>query len=246
MFATLNLRKFALGLALTFTSTLAGTTASAALIDIDFSPGNGPAQVGAAVFGSAGDIWNNLTANSATTLALNDVAGNPTAVNITYSMNFGGSNAAGSAMDAATTNLMTDYGAFNGKRIVIAGLAPSTAYQLALYGAGDQNALNGAANGGQGTTFTILPSAQALTTGVNTGTPTLGDRKISDGAGVAYVLLAATSSAAGILNVDVTYNSTSFSTAPVNGFQLQTVPEPTTLGAIAAGVAVFIRRRRSV
>jgi hypothetical protein len=193
--------------------------ATATLVDVDFSPGAGPAQSGAAVLGSAGDIWNNVTGSSGTAVALNDVTGAATSVTLTYSSNFGGSNAA------------------------------SSAYQIALYGAGDQNTLNGAANGGQGTLFTILqtpsPTVFGTTTEVNPSAPTTGDRKISDGAGVAYVLLTANSDATGMLKVNVNYNSTSFSTAPVNGFQIQAVPEPTSMMLIGiGGIGLCLFRRK--
>lgn len=223
--------------------------ATATLVDVDFSPGAGPAQSGAAVLGSAGDIWNNIGAGSGTAVALNDVTGAATTVTLTYSSNFGGSNAGGSAMDAATSNLMQDYLAMNGLSFTIAGLSPSSAYQIALYGAGDQNSLNGAANGGQGTLFTILqtpsPTVFGTTSEVNPSAPTTGDRKISDGPGVAYVLLTANSDATGALKVNVNYNSTSFSTAPVNGFQIQAVPEPTSLVLVGiGGIGLCLLRRK--
>ena len=154
-------------------------------------------------------------------------------------------------MDAATTNLMQDWFGFNGKVLTIDGLSPSTAYQLALYGAGDQNSLNGQPNGGQGTLFTIVQSptnVQGFSTEVNPGAPTTGDRKISDGPGVAYTLLTANSDATGEMKINVNYYSTSFSTAPVNGFQIQSaVPEPTSLVLIGiGGAAMFLARRRKV
>src|SRR5215467_8823924 len=89
---------FAVVAAMVFTA-----QATASLIDVDFSPGAGPAQSGAAVLGSAGDIWNNLTAGSGTAVALNDVTGAATSVNLTFSSNFGGNDAGNSPMDAATS-----------------------------------------------------------------------------------------------------------------------------------------------
>jgi hypothetical protein len=222
--------------------------ASATLVDVDFSPGAGPAQSGAAVLGSAGDIWNNITGSSDTAVALNDVSGSATSVTLTYSSNFGGNDAGNSPMDAATSNLMQDYLAMNGLTFTIGGLTPSSAYQIALYGAGNQNTLNGQPNGGQGTLFTILqtpsPTVFGTTTEVNPSAPTTGDRKISDGPGVAYVLLTANSDATGALKVNVNYNSTSFSTAPVNGFQIQAVPEPTSFVLVGIGGACLCLLRR--
>ena len=138
-------------------STMA-TCALAALIDVDFSPGGSPAQSGAAVLGTAGDVWNNFTAGSGTAAVLNDTTGTPTTATLTFTENFGGNNTAGSPMDAATTNLMQDYGGFNGTTIAIAGLSPSTSYTLALYGAGDQAA------GDQGTKFTLPGGVIGMTT----------------------------------------------------------------------------------
>ena len=111
--------------------------------------------------------------------------------------------------------------------------------------------MNGNANGGQGTLFTIRSITesngfQGFTTEVNPSAPTTGDRKISDGPGVAYVLLTANSDATGELKVNVNYNSTSFSTAPVNGFQIvEAVPEPTSMCLLGiGGVAMFLVRRK--
>jgi hypothetical protein len=247
-----SIRRFAVVLFAVVVAVIFASQASATLVDVDFSPGAGPAQSGAAVLGSAGDLWNNLTAGSGTAVALTDVTGAATAVTLTYSSGFGGSNAGGSVMDAGTSNLMQDYLAMNGLTFTIGGLTPSSSYKIALYGAGDQNSLNGGATGGQGTLFTILqtpsPTVFGTTTEVNPAAPTTGDRKLSDGPGVAYVLLTANSDATGALKVNVNYNSSSFSTAPVNGFQIvEAVPEPASMCLLGiGGVAMFLVRRRKV
>ncbi len=212
--------------------------AKATLIDVDYSPGNGPAQSGAAVLGASGDVWNNLS-NSGTNVVLNDSTGTPTSATLTWAMNFGALDTGGSPMDAGTTNLMEDYGGFNGTTITIAGLSPATKYQLVLYGAGDQT------GGDQGTTFTIPqtggPSLVGLTSETFSGS---GDRRISDGPGVAYTVLNPLSDATGKININVSYNSSHFSTAPVNGFQLATVPEPASMALLAIGGTALLARRR--
>ena len=214
--------------------------ASAAIIDVQFDPGNAGAQSGAAVLGSAGDIWNNLTGGTGAAVVLNDVTGTATSVKLTWTENFGGLNAAGSPMDAGTTNLMQGYGGFNGTTLAITGLTPSTNYQLALYGAGDQAA------GDQGTKFTIPQTGPSV---VGTTTETFaatGDRKLSDGAGVAYTLLSASSDASGNMSINIAFNSSHFSTAPVNGLQIASaaVPEPASLGLLGMSAVTLIGRRR--
>ena len=211
-------------------------SASAVLISVDFSPGGGPVQTGAAVFGAAGDVWNGLAGGSGAGVPLVDSTGAASGAAITYSSNFGGLQAGGSPMDAGTAPLMTDYLAMDGKLTTVSGLAPNTTYDLAFYGAGDQAA------GDQGTTFILPGNIQSFTTETFAAT---GSRRLSDGAGVAYTLMSETSDASGNIQFFVTFHSTHFGTAPVNGFQIQTaVPEPAT-GVVLAGAGLALVARRS-
>ena len=59
-----SIRHFAVIVFALVVAAIFASQASATLVDVDFSPGGGAIQSGAAALGSAGDIWNNLTAAS--------------------------------------------------------------------------------------------------------------------------------------------------------------------------------------
>jgi hypothetical protein len=185
------------------------------LINGDF--GSGATQTGAAVLGSAGDIWNALTAS---TSALLDSANNSlSGVGLTLSDQGVFDNTGGTAMDAGTTPLMRDY-AYGGSSpasvtVSLTGLAEYTnsAFTLVVYGAGDTS--------GQGATLQLTAGA----TGGNSGstlTTTATSRQISAGLGVAYNTFTGFLTG-GTLTFTATKNSGQ-SYVIVNGFQLRLSP----------------------
>ncbi len=155
------------------------TVLSPALINLDI--GVGPTQTGAAVLGTAGDVWNAVTGN---TSPLKDSANNTlSGVGFTIANQAGvnANNAAGSAMDAATTALMQDYAYMNNNgpiNLSFTGLAPynNCPFTLVVYAAGDA--------AGQGGIIAITGGATGLNT--NNATVTSVTRQLSAGNGVAY------------------------------------------------------------
>ncbi len=184
------------------------------LINADI--GSGPAQTGAAVLGSAGDVWNIITGPTG---AIVDSAGQTlNDVGLTLARQGIFLNPNESVMDAATTPLMEDY-AFSGTAApVTVSLTGLTRYagahfKLVIYAAGDASA--------QGATLVLTAGA----TGGNSDhalNVNGASRQISAGAGVAYNTFTGT----------LTGGSLTFTAAQlpeqkytaVNGFQLQLSP----------------------
>jgi len=230
---------------------LAGGAARAQLllVDVDFKHAGAsiPAQTGAAVIGSAGDSWNAVNVDNSGTSGsasnLLSVAGNTTSIGTSFTYTSGGFNDSnGTTMDAATTPLMEDYfysyvnqGTGAAPTLTFTGLSAYTGdpYEIVLYASGD--------SAGQGGTYTLTENA---VTGLTLST-TATNRMISGGVGDAYQVFTGT-----ILGGDITLtgayaNSSQF--APINGFQLEVVPEPSTWVMVLSGLGalafVHLRRR---
>jgi hypothetical protein len=175
-------------------------------------------QAGAAVLGQPGNIWNAISNTSVNPL----ITANGTVLNGSGLLLANASqlyvDAGGTAMDLATSNLMTDYafgynvsGYTPTVTVSLTGLNPYTnsPFILVIYAAGDTS--------GQGGSLTLTGATGGNS--ANTLTTTATSRQISAGLGVAY------NTFTGILtNGTLNFTATELSGQSftvVNGFQLQ-------------------------
>jgi hypothetical protein len=185
---------------------------SPVLINVDF--GAGATQSGAAVLGSAGNVWNALTGNTGT--IVNSAGSTVSGVGLNISAYGLFTDTGSSAMDAGTTSLMQDYAfGYSSTPTITVSLTGLTAYAganltLVIYAAGNSS--------GQGATLRLSGAS-----GGNTGsalTTSATSRQVSAGAGVAYQTFTGSVGGSGTLTFTANFNSgQSFTT--VNGFQIQ-------------------------
>ena len=212
--------------------------AQAVLIDMQFSSvGTGnPAQTGAAVVGTAGDIWNH-SGNAAGTLALNNVAGTSSGVSLTWSGGAGGVfnvNPSNSGFNGTQwAPLMSNYLYSSSSATVslaLTGLNSSLTYDLYLY-TQPSKPVN---------TRQVAFTATGLTT---TGpvTTALSNPNLNYFLeGTNYVKF---SGLAPTVGGDLTITYTTPNEADFNGFQIQSVPEPGTWALLALTGTVFMVMR---
>lgn len=214
----------------------------AKLIDVNFtqnnSPGEGgpspgPTMSGAAILGSAGDQWNGINGSSGTGISLIYSDGTTSPVKMAFSSgggynvyDYGGTTPFAGAAAAA---LMENY-LYNGgvpQTITLSGLAPNTAYDVALY-----NAANTSADAnGRATYFTVNS---------NTLSSTWNGTSSTFVPGIDYVYFpAAWSDATGKLAI--TYTGNGSVEGDVNGFQIQPAPQLViaSLGGISNQIISF-------
>ena len=211
--------------------------AQAVLIDLQFSSvGTGnPAQTGAAVVGTAGDIWNN-SGNGAGTLALNNVAGTSSGVSLTWSgaggvFNVNPSNSGFNGTQWAP--LMSNYLYSSSSATVslaLTGLNSSLTYDLYLY---TQPAVDGSGRKASFTATGLTITGPVTTLGAN---PSLNYFVL----GTNYVKF---SGLAPTVGGDLTITYTTPNEADFNGFQIQSVPEPGTWALLALTGTVFMVMR---
>jgi PEP-CTERM motif len=243
---------------------------TAGLIDVQFSGnsvGNdyggggltvGPAQTGAAVIGSAGDVWNAFNDSSfsfssypsglsAGGLALNYVNGSSSGATLSISDASGGSynanepnwgnTSAFTTAGSPYSNLMQDeIYSTPAATVTLSGLAASQNYELIVYSAGDSNLGGDTVKIG---TFTVNGVTQ--TTSWNGTTSTLIN-------GTTYDIFSATSDGSGnlVINFGGTPAAAGVNTeTDFNGFQLIAVPEPSTWAMLAIGGVMLLGYRRS-
>jgi hypothetical protein len=241
----------------------------AQLINVDFNGNSvgtaygggggaaGPTQSGAAIIGSAGDVWNGFDDSSFTFssypsgMSANDLAltdANGSASGVTMSLTADGSYDANeptwgntSAFTTAASpysNLMEDLiysGAGNVNTMTLSGLPANQTFDLILYSAGDQNV-----GAGRTGTFTVNGNTQTSFWDGTTSTLTAGQTYVefasalSDGSG----------------NLVINLGSATGDETDLTGFQLNpvsSVPEPSTCALLSvAGVALFCLRRKLV
>lgn len=216
-------------------------TAPAQLINIDFI---GSDMTGAAVLGSGGDTWNYFnTAASGTPAggALVNSSNAATGASLSYftpdladGFNF---SADGTANPAALFDGIaggTNGGGGSGFAQItfnFTGLAPNTAYDIVAYGASQTGT-------DRGTHF--FPTVGGAIAGSTTGASTT----IAAGDGVSYATFQLTTDGSGDLTIHKNFNSATSAQGPVNGFQLQQVPEPSTFALAGFGLASLALRRR--
>lgn len=119
---------------------IGAATASANLIDVQFTENGAPTMSGAAVVGSSGDVWNTFTSGSSAT-GLVDTTGTATSVDLSWDQTSGGTFYSGttSNYDALLDGYMAGYTSFNIQNFTqtaapidftISGLDPGDTYSL--------------------------------------------------------------------------------------------------------------------
>ncbi len=225
-------------------------SAKAQLYDVQFSdPANYTAMSGAAVWGSAGDVWNNYLVNwsydnNPNPMTLADTTGNSSAGVTVGVWNYGGPSywASGNTTVANPAALMDDYiysaPAGDGWpiRAELGGLADDASYQLVVYASGNAS--------GQGATISLATDS-TFSTILQSVVTTGNDRDITQGQGDAYQIFSGTTSATGTIDFEVANTSQYHA---LNGLQLdvESVPEPGTYALVLSGAGALLgfRARR--
>lgn len=213
------------------------------------SPSPLPVMIGAAVIGSAGDIWNQVNSNvlaytappndahTVNPVPLNFVNGASSGVSLTLSTpastynanstawgNYSPFTAAGSPYSALMQSLVNDYAGDASGTVTLTGLAAGQAYNLYVYTASDTNA----GPAGRTGTFTVGSNSQNYTWN---GTAT---NLIS---GVDYLEFSGVTGAGGTLTMDFG-NSTA--ETDLDGFQLQLIVVPVQMTITASGNNIIL------
>jgi hypothetical protein len=237
-FAAFSSRSYADTLDVQFGCTTYPTTSCA--VNTAGSITNTLAQIGPAVIGSGGDIWNLVSPatspfnSSGSASALRNTSGTATTDSVSWTTT--GEFTRGLPQDPVAfdstpyENLMSGYLFESGTgTITIGGLVAGEEYALYLYTQGDVNAT------GRRTTFTVNGGSPFTTSPGSNSTNTF----IS---GQNYVLFDVAANASG--NISVVYSKNA-GEADVNGFQLTAVPEPSTVIPLLTLLAVaFLARKR--
>ncbi|WP_295889040.1 PEP-CTERM sorting domain-containing protein [uncultured Thiohalocapsa sp.] len=213
--------------------------AQAALVNVQFGGNfNDPqAQVGPAVIGSAGDVWNQMWGLSGNTGggALVDSDGNATGYSIAFSTNgWLQVPEADTVWGADYRNLMRGsiYATDTLRNVTISGLPANAEYELYVYTQGDSGA------NGRWMTLTPAGGSTVITdpADANANTFILGQN---------YLRLDVMSDASGVLSFDYVRHA---GEANLNGLQLAVAeaqaPAPASLGLLAAGGLVLAAARR--
>lgn len=218
--------------------TLPLLSSAALTINVDINRGSSATYSGTSVAPDTGTVWNGAAiSTSESLLTLTDVSdseGNVLTSDITLSKALGTFNVwdNDSAGNPNPTDLMKEYLYTDATTVTITDLQPGV-YDLYASGAGDWDYQTGgfviaAANGG----------ASAAAPDMS-GTTDWRDLYRTGAEGTSYQKLT------GTVGVDGVFTFSTTADGYLNGFQLQAVPEPATLGLIAAfgGGLLFLRSR---
>lgn len=221
-------------------------------IDVDFTGSVSPSAnaTGAAVIGSAGDVWNVISGTPSGAQALNFTSGSP-ASGVTLTLSFTGSSViTGTSPGANGPNaaLTQDFLAIMGSGMSIKtgtatlnGLTANQSYAIYLY--------NGSTSIGRITDFNVVGTSTVSGSINNVGTP--GTVMWTPGTAVVpgnYLQLNATANVSGQLVIN--FMNRAASEGDFAGFQIRAIPEPSTYALVITGAAALLivayrARRRS-
>ncbi|MEP6502464.1 MAG: PEP-CTERM sorting domain-containing protein [Betaproteobacteria bacterium] len=201
----------------------ATAAAGAATVDVQFSRDAGHTQTGAAIVGSAGDLWNNFLGNQASGVALFDTTGAASGVSLSFSSYGVYESDPGYTQFTGTpyANLMQGYlYSFTdtiGIDLKFSGLVAGQEYGFVVYTQGDDNAGNRSiglsANGG----------SQHVATQTDASTFVPGNN---------YTYIVTTADANGVVDI---FGQDLRGEANLNGVQMMAVPEPSAMVLLMAG-----------
>lgn len=248
---------------------LYGTTANAAVMNVEFgTPTAGTPYSGTAAAPDddhAGSVqtWNQMgptiinnndKIGNGTSTPLYNSAGNPMPASIAVSASQNGSDAGGGGPDGAANNLLNYLYYDKGNPatapqsfFTISGLPTTQQYNLFLYGT-DNTSTGALFTLLNGTTATGVSPSTSNTTGGSVGANTTASTipAGSPNLGADYMeFTGVTPNSSGNIVVQWSENGTATNGAGViNGFQLESVPEPASAGLLAVGAFGLLARKR--
>lgn len=209
-----------------------------------FGSNQAPAQTGAGIIGTAGDTWNYVAAGGGydynalegAGLALVNSAGAATTGVIKANDDFVGAFATVDAQLQGTSlaNLFQGFIVNNGgpKSFTFSGLAASSPFDLYTYAAGPAD------GGDRISNFSLFSDFSSFDiVGPNAGGTVLNDP-------LNYSVLSGTTSSTGTVTVYTRF--TAGSEGNINGFQLNVIPEPSSMALIGLGACGLLARRRRI
>jgi hypothetical protein len=249
----MTIRQSLLFLAVACSVALSANVVHASLINVDFGTSNSgsygdatsTAYSGAAVVGTSGDVWNGTTATSGTVSLLGS-SGIASGATMTYSGSYMWCCGTGCSFGAGTNtyrNLMNDYlipGSGTTTDITVSnfvtltGLAAGT-YNLYIYSASDKT--------NRKATFTAATSVGSNSVVIGPNSSYID----YFAPGVTYGLIQVTVGDTGTLTISVSKLAADGSEIDIDGFQLQSVPEPASIVMLvsgALGVSAYAWRKR--